>query len=106
MRFLGLRGDKWLTAHALLSLAEPVRSRGDYQGAKVMLEEVLALFKEVGDTAYIGWLLYLLGDMARLNADYSRSRALLEESLALSQTVGNKTYMAWAYNSLGRVAQA
>src|SRR5262249_4211303 len=88
----------------LLSLAEFPRSQRDFARTRALWEEALALFREVGDTPYVGWLLYLLGNSARLEGDFTRATALLEESLMLSERVGNKNYVARTLISSGRLA--
>jgi tetratricopeptide (TPR) repeat protein len=60
-----------------------------------MLEESLALFRELVDKEAIAWLLENLADMASVQGDYSRGLALFEESLAMFREQGNKRGIAF-----------
>jgi DNA-binding CsgD family transcriptional regulator len=79
--------------------------QGDYEGARVLLEEYLALAREVQDKAEIAQALHNLGDNARFQGDYPRARAYLEESLSVCQELGDKRLTAMTLNILGLVAR-
>ena len=58
--------------------------------ASALLEEALALQRQMGDMAGIGRTLAAIGHVAIAQHDYERAVALHEESLALAQEVGDK----------------
>ena len=59
-----------------------------------LLEEGLALFKELGDRRGIAQSLGGLALVSLIQGDYPAARVLLEKSLAFSRNVGNKWYIA------------
>jgi predicted ATPase/DNA-binding XRE family transcriptional regulator len=79
--------------------------QGDYARATVLLEESVALFREVGDTRGSASSLNLLGIVAREQGQYARATVLLEESVALFREVGDTWGIASSLNLLGTVAR-
>ena len=71
-----------------------------------MLEESVALFREVGDRELEPLGELLLGFVAFLQGEYSRARALLEEGLALFRMMGSQRGMALGLLFLGLLAFA
>ena len=69
-----------------------------------LLEESLAVYREIGDKLGIGYLLRNMGLVPLNQGDYERASELCEESLTLSQELGDKWSMAWALEELGIVA--
>jgi predicted ATPase/DNA-binding SARP family transcriptional activator/DNA-binding CsgD family transcriptional regulator len=61
----------------------------DYAQATALLEESLALAREVGDPDRIGMSLANLGHPALLRGDYGRAKALSEEALEFADEVGS-----------------
>jgi ATP/maltotriose-dependent transcriptional regulator MalT len=59
--------------------------RSKYAEARSLLEEALALFREVGDPAGSVSVLYLLATVLFYQGDYARAQALLEESRVRSR---------------------
>ncbi len=78
--------------------------QGDYPSARAMLEESLALSREIGDKSGIAHSLNNLGLVAMEQGDYSSARALYEESLALRRELGDKWGIANSLGNLGLVA--
>lgn len=78
----------------------------DYPAGRVLLEQALAIRKELGDQGAVAASLLSLGRLACLRGDYERALSLLEESLALSRMLGNRRDIAVALNSLAVLADA
>jgi predicted ATPase/class 3 adenylate cyclase len=86
-------------AKALCSAGYLVHMQGDFERARRLLEESLALYRKLGDdegTArslhYLGWI--------DIDDDIERSRRLLEESLEINRRVGSKRELAMVLHSL------
>jgi tetratricopeptide (TPR) repeat protein len=97
--------DKWGLAAALYGLGAAVR-RDDPAAARPIVEESVALFREVGDRARLAGALSMLGTIAGSEDDLARAGALYEESLALSRELDNKGNTSIVLLYLGDVAQA
>ena len=80
--------------------------QGDYSRATALLEESLALFRELGDEYRwnIAGGLSSLGQVTMIQGDYGRATTLCEEALALSQEAGDKGIIAFSLLILGLVA--
>ncbi|MBI3461405.1 tetratricopeptide repeat protein [Candidatus Acetothermia bacterium] len=77
----------------------------NYESAKVLFEECLALCREVGNRSLLAWALWQLGGRAtRFEGDYRRATALYEESLALFRELKYKWGVAGSLWGLGDVA--
>lgn len=70
-------------------------------GAVEMIEESLALAREIGHIAVMAQSLGYLGRAMRQRGEYQRSRELLEESSALFKRLGDKGHVAFALLHLG-----
>lgn len=70
--------------------------QGDYETARVLNEESLALRRELGDTPGVATLLNNLGIIARFQGDLASARGMNEESLALFRKMGDR----WAVGQL------
>ena len=66
-----------------------LNEEGDPTQATALLEESLALAREVRDDLRIGQTLANLGYAALLHGDYERARALSEEAIALAHELGS-----------------
>src|SRR5262249_54609850 len=67
--------------HALLDLAEGFLDEGDAEQAHPLLEESRALFRELGESYYGGFVLSALGQVAFQQGKMAAAHALLEEGL-------------------------
>ncbi|HSL47443.1 MAG TPA: tetratricopeptide repeat protein [Candidatus Deferrimicrobiaceae bacterium] len=76
----------------------------DYERSKPLLEESLALFREVDDRWYPSNVLTNLGLVAERQGDYARAQALIEEALAGAREWGNRRAIAFSLMGLGIVA--
>jgi ATP/maltotriose-dependent transcriptional regulator MalT len=97
-------GDKQGIAFALNNLGTQALHQGDGERAKALLEESLALYRELGDHWGIAMVLHILGDVARYQGDDERARAFLEECLSVWEELGDKRSRAATLNILGQVA--
>jgi predicted ATPase/DNA-binding SARP family transcriptional activator len=91
---------------ALNSAGTLARFQGDPVAARVLLEESLAIFRELENKEDIAWSLRSMANLAHDETEYGRARAPLEESLAIFRELGNKRGIAYALNDLGWVVRA
>ena len=73
----------------------------DYRQAVEVLEESLALCRELGDLRGIGLSRALLGTISWQQGDYVRGRALIEENISISREWEDKTWIAGSLGGLG-----
>jgi predicted ATPase/DNA-binding CsgD family transcriptional regulator len=79
---------------------------GDYPRSRALLEESLAVGRQLGDDRAVGSVLDSLGWLAQQCGQPAEARTLLEESLAISQQVGDRRGSAGILARLGYVAFA
>ena len=90
---MGLTGED-LT----LAQKEPSYARG-----RAKLEEALALYREIGDTAGEGNILWALGSYHYFTAAVVPAEHWYRESLALHRAAGHRTMEAWSLHMLALV---
>jgi predicted ATPase/DNA-binding XRE family transcriptional regulator len=78
--------------------------QGELRRGDALLEEGLALYKDLGDDAGAAFTLLVLGRIAVSQGDRKRGAPLVEESLALFRQQGNEWGIARALIVLGDVA--
>jgi predicted ATPase/class 3 adenylate cyclase len=78
--------------------------QGDYDAARALHEESLAIMRDVGDREGVAGALNGLGNIALDHGDYVAARALYEECLALKRELSDRRGIATALNNLGNVA--
>jgi hypothetical protein len=84
---IGLAGTlEWLARFAL--------QRGDCRAARPLLEERLAICRELGGSEALIHALGGMGHLERDEGDYVRARALYQESLLLRQELGHQIALA------------
>ncbi len=88
-----LHAAGWL-AHHQRDLAE----------ARALLEESLAIARDVGDRGSVAWALHCLGRVAYFEKEPAAARSLGEQSLTVAQEVGDASLIAWAHHLLGLAA--
>jgi tetratricopeptide (TPR) repeat protein len=66
-----------------------------------LLEESLAMARQLGDKPDIAWTLICLGDVSRCMADYETAAAEYQESLDLWREIGDEWPIAGMLNALG-----
>lgn len=78
--------------------------QNDYVAATPLLEEALALWRELGDQAGLARTLLSFGVVAHHERDFARAEAMLQESLGLSREIGNTRGVEMALHYLGDLA--
>ena len=88
-------GDTQGTASCLMLLASIAQRKGTHLAvARSLLEESLALGREMEDKWVIAWSLFNLAHLTSILGEYSTGIALFEESLAVHRELGNKLGIA------------
>ena len=80
--------------------------QGDYDRARALYEESLALRREMGDKAGVALSLFNLGNVTLAQGEFAEARALNEECLNLYREMGDKRGIASSLCYLGVVALA
>ncbi len=101
-------GDKREIANALFNrsysdLIEIMKGRVDpdvLAGGRAMLEEALVLYRELGDTAGEGNILWGLGSYYYFTADAATAESWYAQSLELHRASGQRTMEAWSMHML------
>jgi predicted ATPase/DNA-binding SARP family transcriptional activator len=91
-------------AKALRSAGLLALNQSDYEQARALLEESLALYRELGDQEGTAWVLNNIGNVALDQGDYERAVALYQESLACYRELDDKDGISRALNNLAIVA--
>src|SRR5205823_5712010 len=85
-------------ARALHGAGMLAREQGDARSAQALLEEGLAICRELGDQQGIANSLGSLGLLARVQGDTAAARALFEECLVICRELGYRLGIAWSLN--------
>jgi non-specific serine/threonine protein kinase len=93
-------------ARALASAGALANMQGDHAEARALLEEGLALYRELGDRGGSARALSSLGLAAYRLGELTEARALLEEGLALYRELGEKEGISHSLNALGTVVDS
>jgi predicted ATPase/class 3 adenylate cyclase len=93
-RAKALHGAGWLASQ-----------QGDYDDARVLLEESLTIYRELRDPRGSGWALVDLGFLARYRGDYVTGQSFLEESLKLFRQTKDPEGAAYALGNLGLIVR-
>ena len=80
--------------------------QGNFDAARELEEESLAIQRELGDLASVAQVLNNLGELAYYQADYATARARLEQSVAIYRQLGNDWGVSMSVNNLEMVARA
>ena len=110
-------GRRWLD-RALAANGEPTPARmkalhaagwiahhqRDLAEARALLEESLAIARDLGDRGSVAWALHCLGRVAYFEKEPAAARALGEQSLTVAEEVGDASLIAWAHHLLGLAA--
>ncbi|MDQ6746968.1 MAG: tetratricopeptide repeat protein, partial [Candidatus Dormibacteraeota bacterium] len=90
-------------AKALNAFGALLWTRGDAAEARALLEEALAIGREIGDQWNISWALLHLGMIAYRQGDQAAARPLLEAGLTSGQATGaaGRRSVGWALIFLG-----
>ena len=76
----------------------------DYPAARSLLEESLAISRDLGDRGGIASSLNNLGNVAIEQGDYPTARTLYEESLSIRRELGDRRNIAAVLGNLGIIA--
>jgi predicted ATPase/DNA-binding SARP family transcriptional activator len=90
-------------ADALNGVGVLALSQGDYAPARSLLEESLAIYRELGDAEGIAFSVNNLGRVACCQGDMASARSLFEESLAIYRELGDQGSVAHVLSYLGHV---
>ena len=100
-------GDKRAIANAIYNDAFPMLvNRTNLPRAKVLLNEALPLFREVGDDVGAARTLWGLGNAEYFNDEFATAKPPLEEAQALFRRLDDRFMLAWSTHTLGLVAHA
>jgi predicted ATPase len=91
-------------AKALCGAGVLAQRQGDYARANELLEQGLALYRELDDKQGIARALTNLGWLVLDQSDFTRANMLLQEGLTLYRELGDKRGIAGALTNLGWVA--
>jgi tetratricopeptide (TPR) repeat protein len=81
------------------------QEEGDLARSRVLLEESLGLWRELGDSVAVVRGLSNLATVVRFQRNFVEALALFEECLSISRQLGDRAGMAWALNHKGDVAR-
>jgi predicted ATPase/class 3 adenylate cyclase len=97
-------GDKAALATALYNAAFPrVVSMAEQDRPRLLLQEALGLFRELGDQTGVARTLWALGNGDYFARDFDKALALLTESQAAFRTVDDRFGLAWTLHTTGLV---
>jgi predicted ATPase/class 3 adenylate cyclase len=97
-------GDRAAIANALYNASFPgLVDKTNIPHARVVLEESLAIYRELDDRKMIGRVLWGLGNALYFAEDNEAARDALVEDVALLQTMADPFSLAWAQHTLGLV---
>ena len=92
-------------AKALLLAGAFTTNQGNYDQARGLTEESLALYRDLEDRWGTGVALNILGNVAYYHGEYDRAEGLYRESLTLRRELGNQRDIAISLNNLGNVVR-
>jgi predicted ATPase/uncharacterized protein HemY len=104
-RGLGMAGRRGI-AYALWNMSVVADTKEDFPQQKALIEEGLAVFKDLGDKFGIAQCLMSLGYVAMHYSDYQQARMLIEDHMALRKEIGDMDGVAIALDDLGFLAAA
>ncbi|HET9907584.1 MAG TPA: helix-turn-helix domain-containing protein [Anaerolineales bacterium] len=106
-------GSSHMLSESLLYLSILEQSQGNYQTARGLADECVALNEKQGRPSGSGYALSNLGMICLLQGEYESAYAYIEKGTALMRSIGyargiaiNQTRLAAASLRLGRVAEA
>jgi tetratricopeptide (TPR) repeat protein len=94
-----------LRARALLGAGILARTQGDFTGARLFLEECLAIRKDLGDRTGTASALNSLGGVAFYQGEYDLAFEYHQESIQYRREIGDRRNIAVSLANLGMVAQ-
>jgi predicted ATPase/DNA-binding SARP family transcriptional activator len=99
-------GDRWNIATAYRNLGLLENIKGNYSEARSLLEESLAIWRDMGSEGEMGgaWTLIFLGDAALNHDDREWAVSLYKESVEILKTVGDINFLAYSLRRLAQLA--
>jgi tetratricopeptide (TPR) repeat protein len=97
-------GDKNGLAYVLAGMGEVALRQGDYDRAKELLDESLALRYEYGADWGIAATIGSLGWLALRQRDLEVAEKLLRESLTIRLEIGDRSGTAWCLEKMAEIA--
>ena len=91
-------------SQAAARAGQPRQGSGDFEGARSLYEEALALARTTGATRDVAALLNNLGVVAKLQGALEDARSLFEESLVHKAPLGDRRGLAVSHSNLGALA--
>ncbi|HEX9370482.1 MAG TPA: tetratricopeptide repeat protein, partial [Roseiflexaceae bacterium] len=99
----GEGGDAAFRARALTSAGVLAGDQNDFEAARQLFDQGLALYRETGDRRGAAYALSYQARMLRCQGDLGAAQARLAESIATFEDLGDRRGMAFASYNLGRV---
>jgi hypothetical protein len=96
-------GDRVIISLCLLNLANAMIALGDLAGARLRLEETIAMQRQQGDSESLAPPLNTLGRMLLQLGDLTGARALLSEALHLRVQAGDRRGIAVSLETFARL---
>ena len=98
-------GDPWNTATALRNLGLMENVKGNHLESRTLLEQSLAIWREMGLDGHIGraWTLIFLGDVALNRNEAELARSLYEEVVTILRETGDVNFLAYSVRRLGQL---
>jgi non-specific serine/threonine protein kinase len=99
-------GDLWNIATALRNLGLTENIKENYQQAKTLLEQSLAIWRDMGLEGKLGrsWTLIFLGDVAINQGKSELARSYYEEAKTILAEIGDINFLAYLVRRLGQLA--
>jgi predicted ATPase/DNA-binding CsgD family transcriptional regulator len=97
----GLSDKNAVRAKTLNVAAIMASLQDDAPTARTLVEESLALSRQLAERKQTGYALYILGRLARIEGDYAGAVTFFEESLSLFCELGHKDDIALVLSGLG-----
>jgi predicted ATPase/transcriptional regulator with XRE-family HTH domain len=105
-RALAIPGESSAAARAwaILGISTLAYFQGNYDLARTMAEEGLAIARDGGFALGMGWALHMLADTAWMQEDLPRARALGESVIAQQREAGHPGLLAISLGDMGMIA--
>jgi predicted ATPase len=99
-------GDPWNIATALRNLGLTDSIQGNYERAQTLLEQSLAIWRDMGPAGKngSGWTLIYLGDGALIQARSEVARSYYEEAKTFLLEIRDVNFLAYLIRRLGQLA--
>ncbi len=103
LRLSRITGDKHLIVFSLHKLASAEFMQTNLEATQALVEEGIAIAREINDSYEIATLANLLGEIARIREDYETAQIHYEEVLGIAQTGSFEPLILLSMINLGAV---